>query len=167
MILIILFFVGILIYLIYELEKTSNKLHDLQIESESKIESKIESKVKSKYIYTAHDGTVYENHFPTKVTENYVPASKIISFFTKNGTTDVQVIRDSIFYDSEDDNSQIKIHLHPYEEIPISISIYNKNLKKYQTFDCTKADSDAIRSYLKNIKTNEYSQISNAILQNY
>lgn len=159
MILIILFFVGILIYLIYKLEKTSNKLQDLQIESESKVESK--------HIYTANDGTVYENNYPTKVTEYYIPASKIINFFTKNGITDVRVIRDSIFYDSEDDNSQIRIHLYPHEKLPISICLHNKNLKKYQHFDCTKSDSDIIRSYFKNIKTNEDSQISNPILQNY
>lgn len=159
MILIILFCVGIIIYLICKLEKTSNKLHDLQIESESKVESK--------YIYTAHDGTVYENYYPTKVTEYYIPASKIINFFTKNGITDVQIIRNSTFYNSKDDNSQIRIHLHPYEELPITVQLYNKNLKKYRFFDCTKSDSDIIRSYFKNIKTDEDSQISNVILQNY
>ena len=146
------------VYLIYKLEKTSDELHDLQIKSESKVESK--------FIYTTNDGTVYENNFPTKV-ENYVPASKIINFFTKNGITDFQIIRDSKFYDSEDNNSQIRIHLHPHENLPISICLYNKNLNKYQCFDCTKSDSDNIRSYFKNIKTDEDSQISNAILQNY
>ena len=159
MILIILFCVGIIIYLICKLEKTSNELHDLQTESKSKTESK--------YIYTSNDGTVYENNYPTKVTEHYIPASKIINFFTKNGITNVQVIHDSTFYDSEDDNSQIRINLHPHEELPISICLYNKNLKKYSCLDCTKSDSDMIRSYFKKIKTNEDSQISNAILQNY
>lgn len=161
MLLIILLCIGVIIYLVLKLDKVSNELSD------TKSTIKSESKSESKYIYTSHDGTIYENHYPIKVTDYYIPSSKIISFFTKNGISDFQIVRNSIFYDSEDDNSQIKIHLHPYEELPISISIYNKNLKKYQMFDCTKADSDAIRSYFKNIKTNEDTQISNAILQNY